>query len=336
MADGFQPAYNNRKKWIRQLEMASVMFGLMWAILYPVLTPFEPVDLQIFLDAGTGRDLNDFFYAPWSLPFFRLLDLLPLTAAFIIANLLSWAGFLLALNVFKGDKVLFFISYPFLMLTYYGQVDGIYAFGLVLMFLSLRRGNDLLASAGWMIAVVKFYVGIPLGAGLWLYFARDNRSRARIVAMMAAWWLLSLVLWPGWIGDLVTRARATPPNVDFSIDLWRYFGPAVLLLWVPVLLSKRRDYVWWVAAWALTVPYIYVWTLTFLIMMPVGLVGWGVMANYFLAPVVGTGFILSTFLQIIPLVVYLRAWAKSWQDDRLMDALRSWKGEARPVAQAEA
>jgi hypothetical protein len=315
----FQPAHDGQPAWRRRLEIILVMFGLTWAIIYPLMTPFPPVDLQIFLDAGAGRDLNDFFYAPWSLPFFALLDLLPFTLAAVVANFLSWGGFLFALWVFKGSRLLLFISYPFLMLTYYGQVDGIYAFGLAVMYLALKRDNHLLASIGWMIAIVKFYVGGPLGLGLLVYFAADHRARLRVVGLMAVYGLLSLVLWPNWIGDLLARAAAVPPNLAYSIDLWRYTGPAILLLWVPVFLSRRKDFIWWTATWVLTVPYLYVWTLTFLILLPIGPVAWGVQVSFV------TGFVLSTFLQVIPLVIYLRCWWQSWRTDRLMDGLRRWR-----------
>lgn len=324
MSQDFTPAHKRHKPWIKKLEFAAVVFGLAWAVAYPLMTPFKPVDLEIFLNAGAGRDLTGFYYAPWILPFFRLLDFLPLTLAAIVANVISWAGFLFALNVFKGDKLLMFISYPFLMLTYYGQVDGIYAFGLAAMYLALKRRNDFLASLGWMIAIVKFYVGIPLGLGLLYYFAPDNRSRLRVIGLVGVYGLLSLVLWPGWVGDLLARSAEVAPNTAYSMDLWRYTGPAILLLWVPVFLSRKKDFVWWTATWVLTVPYLYVWTLTFLIMLPIGWVGWGVQISY------GTGFVLSTFLQIIPLVIYLRCWWRSWRTDRLSAWLQRWRRRPQP------
>jgi hypothetical protein len=196
------------------------------------------------------------------------------------------------------------------------------------MYLALKRDNDFLVSVGWMIAIIKFYVGIPLGLGLLYYFARDNRSRLRIIALMAVYGLLSLVLWPDWIGDLMARSADVPPNTAYSIDLWRYTGPAILLLWIPVFLSRRVDFVWWTATWVLTVPYLYVWTLSFLIMLPVGWIGWGVQISYV------AGFVLSTFLQVIPLVIYLRSWWRSWRTDRLMDALRALYARPRPAATA--
>ena len=212
-----------------------------------------------------------------------------------------------------------YVSYPFFMLTYYGQVDGVYAFGLALMYVALRKDNTVLASIGWMIAIVKIYVGLPLGLGLCLYFSKSWRSRAKIVALMGIYGLASIFIWQGWIPNLLERSSTNPPNFAFSMDLWQITGPAILVLWIPIALSRRRDFIWWTATWLLTVPYLYVWTLSFFIMLPVGLIIWGVQISF------ATGFVVSTFLQIIPLIIYLQRWWLSWRTDWLSTLIRAMR-----------
>lgn len=309
--DTFPPPKRDKKRWVHLLTFTSIMFGFTWSIIYPFLTPIEPIDLIIFLDAGAGRNFEDFFYTPWILPLFAILDLLPFRVAHASANLLSFLGLLYAIRVFRGHIILLSISYPFLMLTFYGQVDGIYAFGLALMFVALRDSRPILASVGWMIAIVKVYVGLPLGLGLWYYYAESWKVRIKIVILMGIYGVASLFIWPDWIPDLLMQSSEVPPNFSYSIDTWRIFGPIVLVLWIPVLLSRRKDFVWWTVTWVLTVPYLWVWILSFLVILPIGPIIWGVQISYV------TGFVVSTFLQIIPFMVYLyRLWytwkANAW------------------------
>ena len=103
------------------------------------------------------------------------------------------------------------------------------------------------------------------------------------------------------------------------MDLWQITGPAILVLWIPIALSRRRDFIWWTATWLLTVPYLYVWTLSFFIMLPVGLIIWGVQISF------ATGFVVSTFLQIIPLIIYLQRWWLSWRTDWLSTLIRAMR-----------
>ena len=96
--------------WLNIATFTALSFAFIWAIAYPLMSPFDPYDLQNYLDAGSGRDMSEFFYAPWILPFFALLDLLPLKAAMIVLNLMNCAALLYTVRVFKGHLILIFIS----------------------------------------------------------------------------------------------------------------------------------------------------------------------------------------------------------------------------------
>ncbi len=327
------------KKMRDRLEFAAVIGGFAYGILYPFLSPFDPWDYEQFILAGTGQSLEKFYYAPWTLPFYAFLGLFPAEIGQVIGFSISAAGFLLALHIFKGNKVLFFLSYPFFFSLYYGQMDGIFAASLAVMVLALRRGSAPVAALAWMMAAGKFYVGIPLGLGVWWCYAANNRVRAQVVALVALLTLVSFVAYPHWLPDLVARARAVAPLRDWSIDLWPVAGPVLLLLWVPVFLSRTRDYRWWVAAWALTVPYLHIHGLLHVLIQPIGPVGWWVQVNFLLPVLFGQGLSLQSYhLLLIPGIVYLYAWSRSWSSDWLSLVLARLRAgttnPAQPTAEA--
>ncbi|HEX2621117.1 MAG TPA: hypothetical protein VHL11_13240, partial [Phototrophicaceae bacterium] len=148
-----------KRKLLIYLEIAALAFGFTWAVAYPFLTPYPLVDLKILMRAGSGIDISKFYYAPWILPFFGFLSYLPVSVAGALANLLSMLGFLFAIRIFKGNRILFFVSYPLFYTIYYGQVDGIYAFALAWMYLALQRRDPLQASLAWLLALSKWYIG---------------------------------------------------------------------------------------------------------------------------------------------------------------------------------
>jgi hypothetical protein len=288
----------------RYLEIIAVAFGFIWAIAYPFMTPYPLVDLEILMRAVSSGNMIGFYYAPWSLPFFKFLSILPVSTAGALVNLLSMCGFLFAIRLFKGNKILFFISYPLFYTIFYGQMDGIYAFGLALMCLALQRKNAPLAAVGWLIALTKWYVAFPLGVGLlWVY--ADHRLRLQVVGLVSLAFGLSLLIWQNWVMEWAARIQRENPTDLYGISSWELFGPSVLALWIPVLLSRQKDYRWWVATWALTTPYLHIHGLTHVLLFPVGAVGWLVQVNYF------TGLIKSHYLLIVPLVVYVMSWLSS-------------------------
>lgn len=308
-----------KQKILNYLQIIALTIGFCWALLYPFLTPYPLVDLEILMKAGSGTDMSGFYYAPWILPFFTLLSQLPVSVAGALANLISMAGFLFAIYVFKGNRIHFFICYPLFYTIYYGQVDGIYAFGLAWMCLALQRRDPLQASLAWMIALSKWYIGGPLGLGLlWCY--ADNRLRTQVLGLIAVYLGLSLLVWQNWMIETAQRMMIRRPTDLYSIDSWDFAGAFALLLWVPVLLSRTRDYRWWVMTWALTTPYIHIHGMTHVLLFPVGIIGWLVNINYL------TGLIVSRYMLLVPLYVYLVSWWRSWQTDRLSDGLRQWRG----------
>lgn len=302
-----------RSKYYRYAEIAAVSFAFIWVIFYNLVTPFNAVDLDIFMAAASGRDITGFYYAPWSLPFFYILSQMPYVLARICAGLLTTAGFLYAINVFKGNKILFFTSYALIFTIFYGQVEGVFAAGLAYMYLSLKKEQTFKASLGWLVAITKFHVGLPLGLGLWWMFARDHRTRLQILGLMTAYFAVSLVLWPGWVEDLLTRVRESQIIGFYGFSFWETFGPVLLLFWVPVFLTRTQDYRWWVAAWALTVPHFHVHNLAHVLTFPTMGVGWLGHLAYF------TGYDNYAYLMIIPFALYVASFWNWWQKGNTVD-----------------
>ncbi|HEX2619377.1 MAG TPA: hypothetical protein VHL11_04495 [Phototrophicaceae bacterium] len=320
-----------KRPWIKYLTMVAVCFGFAWAALYPFVSPLPTYDFKVFLSVGRGEIRTDYYYAPWIVPFYTLVGLFPDNVARSIAFVISTAGFLLALNTFKGNKILFFFSYPFLTSIYWGQPDGVFAGSLAIMYLAIKKeektplSSTLVAGFAWFIACAKFHIGIPLGFGIWWLFARDKPVGWRIIGVMAVLGLLSVVVYPGWISAWLERNRALPPDRTFTVDVWDQVGAPIFLLWIPVFLSRTRDYRWWVATWALTVPYLHHHGLTHLLTVPVGPIGWLVDISFF------TGLTAATYLLIVPAVVYVLAWRESWKTDWLALLLARRRSQPQPL-----
>lgn len=304
-------------RWINMLTFAAIAFAFFWAIVYPLLSPFDPYDLQNYLDAGSGRDMSEFFYAPWVLPLFALLDLLPLKGAMIAVNLLNWLAFLYAVRVFKGHITVIFISWQLLAVMYYGQIDGLIAFGLAFAYLGLKEGRDWQAVIGLLIAIIKFHIGIPLGVGLVLYYAKDRQTIAKIGAYCLAFIIVALLIWRGWLLNFLTvRGNLIE---DHSIDFWDFTGISIVMLWIPVFLSRSKNYAWWTTTWLLTVPYVFNSGFLFLMMLPIGPIIWGTQLQYVF------GFESPPYIQFVSIILYLIYWWQSLPSDRLMTYLQNRK-----------
>lgn len=327
----FERTHAERQRLQRSLTFAVIVFGYVWVMAHPFISPYPALDYNTFRRVGLGTDFAGYYYAPWLMPFFTLIAQLPYDLGLAISNAVSLSGYLLALHVFKGNRLLLVTSYSLFIAISYGQVDGIFVGMLTLMYLALRRGWIVPAAVCWFIASAKFYSGIPLGLGLLWYYA-DKRQWAQAVVVMGVLGLGSLLVYPDWIPDLLQRMRELPPHDTYTIDLWSYLGPIVLLFWVPVLLSRKKDYRWFVAAWMLTSPYLHIHALLYMLVFPVGWIGWIVQVNYL------TGLTVALYLMIVPAYVYLMSWRASWQTDWLSVWLARRRGiqEVPPPPSQEA
>jgi len=292
-----QQSEQTSSKWKNYITFTALAFAVAWAIFFPLITSFDN-DLQIMFDAANG-DLSRYYYTPWGLHFYAVLDLLPYNVGFIIVNLINVGGLYYSAKTFHGNTVALLTSYALLFSLFYGQIDGMWAGALVLMYVGIKRENTGLAVFGWLIALVKYYIGFPLGIGLLWCFA-GRKQTTHIVGATGIMLLISFVIYGPYPIEILDRAAQTPLLDSFAIDLWQYTGPLILLLWLPVLLTKKRDYRLFVATWALTTPYLQVHGLTHLLVVLSGPVAWTNHIGY----VIGFGKQLVV-LQGTALIVYI-------------------------------
>lgn len=304
------------------LPILAIAFAYMWAVFFPLLTTYEISDMKIFVDAANGS--RYFYYAPWSLPFFYVVGLLPFRMAAIVAGVISLTGYWWALHVFKGNKVLFFLSFPLGFAMFYGQVDGIFLGGFALAFWALQRNKLILTTVGLVIALVKWYVFGPLAFGLWLLYA-NRRQKILLIAWLGLFFVLSFVIWDNWILELLDRFRIRSIDSNLSIDLWDFTGAWILALWMPVLLSQKRDLRWWVITWTLTTPYIQIYGLTYILVFPTDGWGWWAQLGYLI------GLENRMLLMFMPFALYLLSWYRSWQTDWLSVLIARMRGRSVPL-----
>lgn len=285
---------------VKLLTFAAVVFAVVWAVGLPLFFPYTTIDLDIYLRAARGETLDGFFYAPWVMPYLYLLTALPYKLAWIVVNLVNLAGLFTAAKVFGGSLLMLAVSYPLLFVLFYGQIDGLYALGFVVMYIGLRRDKPALAAAGWMLALIKYYIGGPLGLGLVVCFALNRKQAVQVFSITALFILLSFAVWGLWPLETFRRvAVEIPGGYTLGMDTWELFGPVILILWAPLLALRSRSYIWWAATCFLTIPHLYPHSLVHLIVLPIGPVGW-----LFNLPYV-VGFGKATYLHIVPFMIYL-------------------------------
>jgi hypothetical protein len=305
------PRVNRRA--MSYITFASVVFAVTWAIVLPFIAPGWAYDLDIFLRAARGTDLTGYFYAPWGLHIYQLLLPLPYELIHISISLLNIFGLLLACKAFKGSIPVVMTSYPLMFSIFYGQPDGLWAIGLALMFWGIKRKSTPLAVFGWIIALAKYYIGVPLGIGL-LWCFSDFRQARLIILFTILSLIGTLFIYGPWPLEILERWKMVPPEVTYAIDTWQFVGPLAVLVWIPYLLIRNRSYSGFVAAWALSSPYVNTHGLTHLL-VTVGPVGLLTDLGYILGH--GTHLVI---LQITSVIVYLMAFHPWWQQRQAANA----------------
>lgn len=302
------------------VTFASVAFAFAWTIAYPLLTVYPAVDMEVFLRATSGVDMTGYFYAPWGLHLYQLLLPMPHEAIHIAVGLLTVVGMLLACKAFGGSIPMVMTSYALTTSLFFGQPDGLWAIGLVLMYWGVKRKSTSLAVIGWLIAMPKYYIGLPLGVGILWCFA-DIKQARQIIIFTVLGLVASLFIYGPWPLRILERWAASPPGDVYAIDTWQYIGPAGLILWLPIFLTRNRSFSGFTAAWALSVPYLQVHGLLYVLMTsgPIGLLAHvGYLMGF------GEDIII---LQIFSLAVYIMAFRPWWQQHQ---AGRKLKTETAP------
>jgi hypothetical protein len=263
-----------------------------------------PYDFATYLMAGRS-DFSLFYYAYWFVPVFSLLAWIPGPADYLVWGAVSIAAVFFAARVFGGRVALTLLTYQMFYTLFYGQFMGVLAGGLALLWWGMAHRRWSLAGLGMLVAVTKFHTGALMSLFLWLLADVPWRERWRVLPVPVLGATLSLWLYPGWPLLLLEAVQSAPPESSGSLALWRWIGPAALLLWLPPLLlpfSREKRLILLVATTALAIPYFQQTDLLALFMLPTG---W--------LPLLGNvGFLylnygrqLLPWLAVIPLAVYL-------------------------------
>jgi hypothetical protein len=251
-------------------------------------------------------DLRGYYYPNWFLPYFALLAQMPFAVAYCLSNLINLLGIWYACRVFNGNGAAALLSYQTLYIIFYAQPVGILIGGLALMYHAMLHQRYWLAGVGLTLALIKYQTAAPLALAIWLTDANPLSKRLRVAAAPALALISSLMASPLWPFELFRRLFFEfPPIGNGSVVLWQWFGPIVLLLWLPTIfvpISRGRRLVAVAATTALAVPYMQQSDLLILFMLPTGLLG--LLGNYgYLMTIHGWGALRA--LAFIPIIAYV-------------------------------
>lgn len=245
---------------ISLLEFAALALNLTFIPIFLWLHTQNPAvlsDYNIYLATGYG-EFTGFYYAIWLLPFFKILGLLPFWFSYSLYALLSITGLFLFSRVIRGEAAAVLFTYQSFYVLHYGQVTSLLTGGLALMWWALSERKWGWAGFGLLLASVKYQSGLPV-AGLLLLFAPIQwRNRLNVCLVPLAAVIISLLLYPTWVSELIQRLQSSPANDFGSISLWRYIWIGAVLLLLPPFLTripKNWKNLAWIASIPLITPY---------------------------------------------------------------------------------
>jgi hypothetical protein len=262
------------------------------------------LDLNVILACGQGN-CDNYYYGYWFLPFIRLFNTFPDNLAFFLWGLLNILGAWFAIRVFGGVAFFALVSYQMLFVLWWGQTDGMIAGGVALTWYGLSKRKWWWAGVGLCIAFIKYQIGIlaliPILMSIRLSF--KEWIKVAIIPLIVIG--ISLVIYPGWILDVINRILQHPPYMGTSLSLWRYFGWFALILFLPLFFLPRKPMlqsIVWMAAGSVALPYFQHHDLLQLMVMPIGwtaLLGNIGFGYYFIAEEI------TRWVIVLPLTIYI-------------------------------
>jgi len=233
---------------------------------------YIPFDYHVYIKTAHGNMLQ-YYYADWILPLFWLLDQFPPLLGFALWSLLNLVCLFLAARVFGGRAALVLFTFQFFNSLFLGQINGLLAGELALGWWGMAHRRWNLAGLGFWLACTKFQIGLPFGLLLWLSAPGDWRARLRVLVLPCLLTIASFLVYPDWLFHLIERLQAYAPYDWGSISLWRFAGPAALVLFLPPLLlplERGQRMLALAAAIPLALPYFQSADLLVLFVLPIG------------------------------------------------------------------
>lgn len=227
-------------------------------------------DYEVFLKTAEG-DFVNYYYGYWLLPFFKLLSYLPFSISYFLWILLSIAGVFFAARVFTGNAIVALFSYQMSYALYWGQISGIICGFLGLFWWAIHNKKWYIAGFSILIAAAKPQSGGVFVFLLWILAKTGWKNKILTLIIPALGFLVSLLLYPGWILDVFSRIGGA--YTWGNITLWQWIGPFSLILLIPFLFIRKVDQKYFLAlasACILSIPYFLQTDLLTLFIFPVG------------------------------------------------------------------
>lgn len=286
-------------------EVFAILMDVAMVGIFVVLQPKSLYfDLGNYLKVAQG-DFGYYYYAYWLVPLFTFLGQFPAIPVYIFWSLLTMGAVWFAARVFGGNMVIVLLSYQMFYILFQGQLVGLVVGALALLWWGMAHRRWELAGLGMIVAASKFQTGITFGAILWLLAPIRWRERFRLLLVPVCIVALSLIVYLGWIFTTIATIQQNPPESSGNLALWRWIGPAALVLWLPPLLlplARNQRIMALGAAAALAVPYFQQTDLITLLVMPIGWLALLGNLGYFILLLDNTALQL---LAIVPLLVYI-------------------------------
>jgi hypothetical protein len=266
---------------------------------------YQPIDFfYSFIPAG-GGDYSNFFYSYWIMPILFLLEKMPFSIAYILWASMNVVGTWFAGRIFGGKRGFLLLNYQLLFILFYGQITGIILGGLGLAWWGMATKKYHLSGLGLLIAAIKPQLGLVIGLIIWLLSDLSWSERLKTLIIPLIGFIVTTILYPGWIQNILTALNSGLVNFTGNISLWRFLGPWSLILLLPPLLLKNtstKRILFLVVAAMISLPYLQQTGLLALYVFPFGWLA--LLGNLgFLVPIYGWESIQWLFF--VPLLIYI-------------------------------
>jgi hypothetical protein len=259
--------------WVLGIALALLVFMFIWPDNgVDVLVTYGPAGRGEFVEGLLPRNPRFalwlfwlFARLPWKWDYLALM----LTSIPVLVAAVYWGG---------GDYWKAFLSFPFIWLLAYGQIDAFVAAGIALAWWALQHERFWIMGIGFSFTcMLKPQMGILTALCLWIW----SPNKWKPLAIPTVLVVISLVQW-GWDWPL-RWIRATLGQVGTLEADWANASPAAWLgwwawlIWLPVVLVPMERLVRLrcvLAATALSLPYFPAYQLLVLLVFPVSLAEW--------------------------------------------------------------
>ena len=188
---------------------------------------------------------------------------------------------------------------------FYGQITGLIVGGLALAWWGMANKKLHWAGLGFLICAIKPQLGLPLSMIIWTQYDLMWKERFKILLVPAAGLLMTFILYPDWIQNILLAVQSGKVDTMGNISIWRFIGPwsLVFFLFPMIIKVSRHDRIMLlIAAVVFATPYLQQTGLLILLVLPFGWLGilgnLGFLFPFFMWDLVG-------WLFLIPLSIYV-------------------------------